>query len=452
MGLRRTGRVAVDLLAANRKTLRPHYPAAGSARTDPATFGGMGANVILKGRMDELGLTQDELARQMNVALEALGGKPGDVSARTVRNLLDGSTRRPIGRTCAALEAVFGCPVSALGFGSPRTAAQAEDPVHRRTFLVAATGTAVAAATPTGRSRLGQSDVDRFHREYAELLRDNRLGGARPVGNKAVELAARIQSSLAAGGASDRVRRQMYQLASNVMCLAAFAAIDASAPQRARAHLDTALTLAGLARGSETMYRVWDHLMLTSSQRENHVEAAAGAEVMKRSSVARRDPLHASLGHMRYANALARLHQPVESLRALNFAERAFGRTRGEWPSAWISFYSRAEFDALSSYVWTALGEHERAESCLHRTLAAVPGDMVRDTALYTAHLSLSQARQGEVELACTTGRQAYAVLLSASVSQRTMNTLTRTRQVIEATGTKAPEVVNWIEESRRWT
>ncbi|MEV6393771.1 helix-turn-helix transcriptional regulator [Streptomyces sp. NPDC051907] len=413
----------------------------------------MGANVILKRRMDELGLTQEELARQMNVALEALGGRPGDVSARTVRNLLNGSTRRPIGRTCAALEAVFGCPVSALGFEPPRTAAQAEDPVHRRTFLVAATGTAVAAATPARRLRLGQSDADRFHLEYADLLGDDsRVGGTRRIENRGVELASRIQSSLADGAASDRVRRQMYRLASDVTCLAAFAAIDASAPQRARAHLDKALTLAGLARDSETMYRVWDHLMLTSSQRENHAEAAAGAEVMKRSSVARRDPLYASLGHLRHANALARLHQPTESLRVLNLAGKAFGRARDEQPSAWIAFYSRAEFDALSSYVWTALGDHERAEFCLHRALAAIPGGMIRNQGLYTAHLSLSQARQGEAELACATGRRAYEMLLPVSGSQRTTNTLARTRQVIEAADTKAPEVVRWIEESRRWT
>ncbi|MFJ6521003.1 helix-turn-helix domain-containing protein [Streptomyces filamentosus] len=413
----------------------------------------MGANVILKGRMDELGLTQDELARQMNVALEELGGRPGDVSARTVRNLLNGSTRRPIGRTCAALEAVFGCPVSALGFDPPRTAAQAEDPVHRRTFLVAATGTAVAAATPPRRSRLGQSDASRLHGEYAELLRDDaRVGGERRIENKAVELAVRIQSSLAGGGASDRVRRQMYRLASDATCLAAFAAIDARAPQRARTHLDKALPLAGLARDGEAVYRVWDHLMLTSSQRENHAEAAAGAEVMKRSPVARRDPLYASLGHMRHANALARLDQRTEALRAMNLAEKAFGRARGEQPPDWISFYSPSEFDALSSYFWTALGDHTRAEFCLHRTLSAIPGDMVRNRALYTAHLSLAQARQGEVELAAATGRRVYEMLLPASGSLRTTKTLAVTRQVIEATGTKAPEAVSWIEESRRWT
>ncbi|MFJ7627254.1 hypothetical protein ACIQZN_12250 [Streptomyces sp. NPDC097595] len=69
----------------------------------------------------------------------------------------------------------------------------------------------------------------------------------------------------------------------------------------------------------------------------------------------------------------------------------------------------------------------------------------------YTAHLSLAQARQGEVELAAGTGRRAYEMLLPASGSLRTTRTLAVTRQVIEATGTKAPEVVSWIEESRRW-
>ncbi|MFF4582964.1 helix-turn-helix domain-containing protein [Streptomyces sp. NPDC001373] len=411
----------------------------------------MAVNAVLKQKMLDLGLTQDELAAQMNIALLEITGRPGEVSARTVRNLVNGATRRPIGRTCAALEAVFGCPTRDLGFDPPRTAAPAEDPVHRRTFLVAATGTAAVGATR--RLRLGQLDTSRFHLEYTRLLHDDsQLGGARSVEHRAVELATRIQSSLAGGGASERIQRQLYRLASEVTCLAAFAAIDASAPQRARTHLDRAFTLAGLARDAESMYRVWDHLMLTSSQRENHAEAAAGAEVMKRSSVARRDPLYASLGHMRRANALARLRQPAESTRALDLAAKTFALAPREDSSSWISFYSRSEFDALSSYVWTALGQHDRAESCLHRTLAAIPSGMIRNKALYTAHLSLAQARQGEVELACATGRRAYGMLPPDSGSQRTANTLATTRQVIQATGTKEPEVVSWIEESRRWT
>lgn len=408
----------------------------------------MAANVTLRDHMAHLGLTQEELARRMNAALEQLEGKPSDISARTVRNLLSGSTRRPIGRTRVALEAVFGCPAADLGFRSLPGGA-GEEQVRRRTLLSLAGGTAVAA-TPAGRRRLGQSDIDRYDREHRALAHDAAvLGGTRGIENTAVQLAARIHDALDSTSSSGRVRRQMYQLAAGVTCLAASAAIDASAPLRARAHLGDALTLAGLAHDSASAFRVWDHLMLTSSQRENHAEAATGADVMKRSSLARRDPSYASLGHMRHANALARLGERKESLRALALAEKAYDKAGTPPAPTWISFYHRAEFDALSSYVWTALGEHERAESCLHRTLAVLPDGAVRDRGLYTAHLSLAQARQGEAELACATARRAHT--LAPPGSRRTTNTLVRTRQVLTALDTRAPEVMSWIEEARRW-
>lgn len=69
----------------------------------------------------------------MNAALHSITGRPGNMSARSVWNLVNGRTTRPIGRTRAALEQVFGCPLSDLGFASPATAPP-EDPVHRRTF------------------------------------------------------------------------------------------------------------------------------------------------------------------------------------------------------------------------------------------------------------------------------------------------------------------------------
>jgi transcriptional regulator with XRE-family HTH domain len=74
----------------------------------------MGANAVLKSRMVELGLTQEEFAGRMNSAPAEITGRPGDVSARTVRNLLNGTSRRPIGRTCVALERAFDCPVEDL--------------------------------------------------------------------------------------------------------------------------------------------------------------------------------------------------------------------------------------------------------------------------------------------------------------------------------------------------
>ncbi|MBL1098123.1 hypothetical protein JK363_15865 [Streptomyces sp. 205] len=243
----------------------------------------------------------------------------------------------------------------------------------------------------------------------------------------------------------------LHRLAANVISSAAFAAIDASSPQRARAHLDKALTFAGLSRDSKAMYQVWNLLTFTSRQFENHAEAVAGSEVMKRSSIARRDPLYASLGHIRNASGLARLRRRSEALRALRDAERAFARSVDEQRPEWIKFFDASEVHGLSASVWSTLDDHGRAEYCLHRTLAAIPDGMARNKALYTAHLSLAQARQGDLELACTTGSQAHAMLLPSSGSRRTAHTLSATRKAIVATGSKSPEIVEWIEESSQW-
>jgi hypothetical protein len=413
-------------------------------------------NRKLADQIAELGLSQAELARQVNAEIELLTGKPGSVTDADVRRWLRGETKWPQDRIRLCLERVLSARAEDLGF-VPRkkiSALPEEDPVHRRTFLSAASGTVLAAGTsgPSNLGRLGINDVRRFHQDYVAILRRADAGqGSKKVENLAVELASRIQSALSLSTASTRVRDMLHRLAADVISSAAFASIDASAPQRARAHLDKALTFAGLSRDSEAMYHVWNHMTLTSSQRENHAEAVAGAEVMRRSSIARRDPLYASLGHMRNANGLARLNHRSDALRALKDAERSFARTTDQQRPEWIRFYDSSEVDALSSYMWAALGDHGRAEFCLHRTLAAIPEDMVRNRTLYTAHLALAQARQDELELACATSRQAYLMLPSPSGSRRTTNTLAATRKVLVASGSNVPEVAEWIEESAQW-
>ncbi|MEV6419129.1 XRE family transcriptional regulator [Streptomyces sp. NPDC051662] len=407
-------------------------------------------------RIAELGFGQAELARQINLEIEFLTGKPGNVTDSDVRRWLRGETKWPQDRIRLCLERVLSARAEDLGF-VPRKKSPApseEDPVHRRTFLSAASGSvlAVGASGANGHGRLGISDVRRFHQDYVAILRRDDAGrGTQKVENLAVELASRIRSALAVSTTSTRVQELLYRLAAEVISSAAFASIDASAPQRARAHLGQALTFAGLSRSSQVTYHVWNHMTLTSSQRENHAEAVAGAEALKRSSIARRDPLYASLGHMRSANGLARMRRQSEALRALTDAERAFARSAHLRRPEWISFYDSSEVNALSSFIWTALGDHGRAEYCLHRSLAAIPEGRVRDRALYTAHLALAQARQEDLELACATSREAYTLLPPSSGSRRTTNTLAATRKVLLASGSKAPEVAEWIEESGQW-
>ncbi|MFF7310219.1 hypothetical protein [Streptomyces sp. NPDC008137] len=53
--------------------------------------------------------TQEELAGRMNTA------------SAEITYLLNGTSRHPIGHTCALLKRVFACPVEDLGFSAPRT-------------------------------------------------------------------------------------------------------------------------------------------------------------------------------------------------------------------------------------------------------------------------------------------------------------------------------------------
>ncbi|HEY8985590.1 MAG TPA: XRE family transcriptional regulator [Streptomyces sp.] len=413
----------------------------------------MAENTKLAACIRESGFKKPELAKRLNLEIEAITGKPGRLTDREIRAMVQGKTRWPHLKTRLAFERVLHASSEDLGFIPRRkSSAPQEDDVHRRTFLTAAGGTALAAVSPAGR-RLGLSDVDRFQDEYEHILEDDwRVGGLREVEHQASELALRIQSALAVGTTSTGVRRRLHCLASNVTSSAAFAAIDAKAHRRSRNHLDKAVTFAGLSGDSETQYHVWNHLAMTACQREDFTEGAAAADVMKATAIARRDPLYLSLAHMRNARSLARLNQRGDTLRALSAAEQSFGRSGTKDRPLWIAFYDQSEVDGLAAGVWFALGDFDRAEFFFHRTLAGIRPSMIRNRALYTTHLALSQAHQGELELACATATSAYEMLPQGSGSKRTTDKIRQIRKVLVSTDTRAPEVSDWIERSRQWT
>ncbi|MFD4526755.1 XRE family transcriptional regulator [Streptomyces sp. NPDC058470] len=415
----------------------------------------MGENRKFAKALAELNMSQPELVRRLNEEIGALTGREGRLTARDVRRYLRGETLWPHEKQRIPLERVFGRSATDLGF-VPRSKnahqAPPEDPVHRRTFIAATTGTAVALASAGVRPRLGQSDVDRFQREYSKIVaKDQELGGAHRVENAAVELAMRIQSALAGGGASARVRTKLYSLASDVTCSAAFAAIDAQARTRARTHLDKAVTLAGLSGDSETQYHVWNHLAMVAVQRKDFAEVSAAADAAKIQGIAKKDPLYASLAHMRNAHGYAGGRQRADALRAIASAEQSFARQSELERPPWIGFYDQAEFDGLTSIVWLRLGEPDRAEFHLHRALATIRPDLVRNRTYYSAHLSLAQAQQGDLELACITGDQTAEMLSTVRGSKRTTDTLEKVRKIVVTAGSREPELRGWAERAQGW-
>ncbi|MEU4685333.1 helix-turn-helix transcriptional regulator [Streptomyces xinghaiensis] len=363
--------------------------------------------------MEELGLTQDQLADRMNTALAEITGRPGDVSARTVRNLLNGASRRPIGRTCAALERVFGCPVEDLGFSAPRTMQHLqEDPVLRRTFIASATGTAAAAVPLVAQRRaVGMSDVARAAAGVHTLVEaDDRQGGHAELEKAALKGRTSVLE-LQQRNASERVRRALYALAAEYTTIAAWSCIDARNLDQAQRYLNESSTYAGLSQDGPTEMRVWVNLSMLAYQRRNWPEALAAAHAAQASSAARRDPFFDSLGRARAALAHAALGDGRMAVRSLGGAQDTFVKARERERPRWTAFYGRSELDHLAAVVHDTSGNHSLAEAMAHRALARIPTAFRRNRALATSQLALAQLRQGEPEQAMATATDVFTAM-----------------------------------------
>ncbi|MFF8638953.1 XRE family transcriptional regulator [Streptomyces pilosus] len=373
----------------------------------------MGTNRTLQSRMQELGLTQEELAGQLNKALLEITGRPGDISPRTVRNLLNGQSNRPISRTCVALERVFGCPVADLGFSAPRIMQHPpEVSVRRRDFIASTTGTAAAAAPiiKTHRS-VGMADVARVAASVNQLIEaDDRQGGHTSLASVALEKRTEVLA-LQQKSASERVRRALYALAAEFTTIAAWAHIDLRDLTTAQKHLHESSTFAGLSQDPATGMRVWINMAMLAYQRQNWAEQLAAAQAAEASLAARRDPFFSSMGRVRVALAHATLSDGKAAQRSLDAAQTTFHRAaKGEHPR-WTAFFGPAELHHLAAIIFNHNGQHAHAEAMAHRALATLPSEFRRNRALATCQLALAQLRQGEPEQATETAASVFTIM-----------------------------------------
>lgn len=373
----------------------------------------MGVNLFLQNRMRQLGMTQEELAAQLNAALQEITGRPGEISSRTVRNLLNGSSRRPIGRTCAALERVFGCPVADLGFSAPSSMQHPpEGPVRRRDFLVSTTGTA-AAAVPVVRQRrsVGMTDVARASADMNQLVEaDDRQGGHASLATAALAARAKVLE-LQQRNASERVRRALYALAAEFTTIAAWSCIDLHDLDTAQKHLHESATFAGLSQGPPTGMRVWVNMAMLAYQRRNWPEQLAAAQAAYASPAARRDPFFGSMGRVRLALAHSSLGNPQAAQRLLGSAQETFQKAAEDERPRWTAFYGPAQLNHLAAIILNRNGECAEAEARAHRALAKIPAEFQRNRALATCQLALAQLRQGEPEQATATAGTVFTIM-----------------------------------------
>ncbi|MEV0850429.1 XRE family transcriptional regulator [Streptomyces sp. NPDC049954] len=384
----------------------------------------MEANTHLADALSEAGSTQTELAEAVNDYLRSLG-REGTVSDRTVRHWLTGKTRWPHPRQREALEAVFGRSAGELGFRPPasrRSPNRTEDPVHRRNFLTAATGT-TAAVVPLLAARpyvVGTTDVIRLRSGLDALTALDASRG----GHEALERAALAGASealeLQKRAASQRIRQRLFSVAANYTASAAWSAVDARQSDRAQSHLNRALYLAGMAKDSVAELRVWNSHAMLALHRGEVSQAVDAGQAAQATAVTRRDPLFASLAHARTAIGHSGIGDRRGALRSLGQAEDALEKAGADHSRpSWVAFYGPAELLAITAIVRDKIGDATGAEAASHRALAIIPEQFRRNRALATLQLATAQLHQRDVDQACATTKKVFALMHANSLPGR---------------------------------
>ncbi|REK88780.1 XRE family transcriptional regulator [Streptomyces inhibens] len=370
-------------------------------------------NAVLAAWMDEHGHSSNSLAEAVNAAVGDLTGRVGGLDGSSVRDWKAGRVRWPKSVTRAALEKVTGLPATALGF-VPRVRATSalapsqEDRMKRRRFITAGTTVAAAAATPAFASprRVGTSDVARLQHRFAEIIAsDHRHGGQLGIEQKAAALADEALTLQNSGSASQRVRAYLYGCAAAFRSSAMWAAIDGRRYNEAVQHMREAQALAEMATDLAIKFRIWSHAGTLYRHLGRPADAIAANDVARNLSVARRDPLFASLGLARQAAIHGVAHNAAATRRSFGQAQEAMDRADPDtYRPVWMtSFYDQAELESLALSAYLALGDYETAEAHAHRCLAALRPHMQRSKAIATTRLARAQLGQGDLEPAAVT-------------------------------------------------
>ncbi|MEU7106502.1 Tat pathway signal protein [Streptomyces sp. NPDC046215] len=409
-------------------------------------------NEALAEWMAEHQMTEGELADAVNGELGALTGRDGLVSDRTVRRWLSGETRWPQTRQCKVLEQLAGRSAEALGFVPRRSRSrsappQEVEPVQRRVFLTATTGTALAATAVAGqgpRPRVGMSDVNRLAARLADVVAsDDRHGGTTALETRAAALARQTLDLQQRGSSTTRVRSHLYALAAAFTSSAMWAATDGQRLDTAQQHMQRAVTLAGLSGDGAVRFRVWGHAAALYRQLGRYTDALAADDAARAVVITRRDPLYASLAHARIAVTHADLHARTAALRSLGHAQDALTRADRNTPRPpWMQFYDEAELELLTLITHTVLGQWADAEAHAHQHLALLRPELVRNRALSLAYLAHAQLEQGALEPAV-----ASALAVPADARQgRAGQKLAQFTARLAAVAPRTPEARAWAD------
>ena len=264
-----------------------------------------------------------------------------------------------------------------------------------------------AMTASKGTRGIGMADVQEI-REATGAFRvlDNRLGGGRIRPTVVEYLHSDIVPLLRQGRCTEDVRRHLFSAAAELTQLAGWQAHDLEMHGLAQRYLVQALTMARFAGdeglGGEILAAM-SHQAAYVAQPEHAIDMALAAQLAGRRaglSVLETE----SIVMEAHGHALRR--DAGSCSRALRRAETAFSQTPGRDQPAWLSYFDEAYFAAKIAHCFHALGQGKQTEQYAVRSLDMNPR-YIRGKAFNTTLLAIGHALQGQLDQACTRGREA---------------------------------------------
>jgi len=267
------------------------------------------------------------------------------------------------------------------------------------------------AMTPSRGTRgIGMAEVQEI-REAIDAFRvlDNRLGGGRIRPTVVEYLHSDIAPLLRDCRCTEDVRRELFSAAAELAQLCGWQAHDLELHGLAQRYLVQALTMARFAQdeglGGEILAAMSQQAVYVA-QPDQAIDMAQAAQAAGR---------RAGLAMLETESIVLEAHghalrQDAGSCsRALSRAETAFRRAADDDLPTWLTYFDEAYFAAKIAHCFRALGQGSETEKYALRSL-----DMnlryVRGRAFNMALLAIGYALQGELDEACTHGRDAVGL------------------------------------------
>ncbi|MEV0940821.1 hypothetical protein AB0I90_10675 [Micromonospora wenchangensis] len=276
--------------------------------------------------------------------------------------------------------------------------------------------------TRDGRPSLTAADIQPLHLlagHFADL--DRRHGGGSPHTRALMaDLLARQVIPMLHGAYADAVGRDLMRATAALCGQLAFMSYDAGEHGIAQHHVTIALRLAKAADdrlyGAHLLANLATQATYLGSTRDAARLAEAAVEGAGRAPAAVRARLYTTA-----ASAYGRSGERRACRAALAKAERAVDRMRKDESPQWVSYFSPAHLAGATLKCLSDLRLHRQAlRHASDAVTLASPN--ARTRALHSALIALTHAQAGDIEAACTWGREAArhaSQVSSARVTQR---------------------------------